>query len=101
MTLAVAINKETVFILFGIDSTVKPVLSLLMLNVSNPSKVTWLEKYADQNAPAVVLPNTNSTSVEEPLPSTKSKLSTGATAGIAVGASAVSFFYSIIIFLLL
>lgn len=79
------------FILFGMDSNKNTILSLLMLNVSNPSKVTWLEKYTDANAAVVVFPDSNTTLVDEVQPVKVSKLSTGATAGIAVGATAVSY----------
>ncbi|KAG2204591.1 hypothetical protein INT47_012650 [Mucor saturninus] len=85
---AVSVNKETVFILFGMDSNKNTILSLLMLNVSNPSKVTWLEKYTDANAAVVVSPDSNTTLVDEVQPVKVAKLSTGATAGIAVGATA-------------
>ncbi|KAG2203959.1 hypothetical protein INT47_007542 [Mucor saturninus] len=96
----VVINYETVFVLFGIDSTEKPILSLLTLNVSDPLNITWIEKYSDPNIAAVVLPNSNSTSVDEPKasvnpkpldepkPITNSKLSAGAIAGITVGVAA-------------
>ncbi|KAG2202470.1 hypothetical protein INT47_013086 [Mucor saturninus] len=82
---AVAINNETLFIVFGKDTASVPTLSVLMLDVKNPSNVTLLEKYVDPTA-VVVPPVANSTTT--PIPEKESKLSTGATAGIAVGASA-------------
>ncbi|KAG2202471.1 hypothetical protein INT47_013087 [Mucor saturninus] len=82
---AVAINNETVFIVFGKDTANVPTLSVLMLDVSNPSNITLMEKYVDPTA-VVVPPVANSTTT--PIPEKESKLSTGATAGIAVGASA-------------
>ncbi|KAI7896273.1 uncharacterized protein EV154DRAFT_492872, partial [Mucor mucedo] len=82
---AVAISKETLFIVFGQDINNEPTLSLLMLDVKNPSNITLMDKYVDPAAIALS-PSSNST-----LSSAKEtedvKLSTGATAGIAVGAS--------------
>lgn len=71
-SLAVVINSETVFIVFGKDTSDLPLLSLLVLNVTNPSNVTLLNNYIDPNAPSVK----------------SSGLSTGATVGIAVGVTA-------------
>ncbi|KAI7871988.1 uncharacterized protein EV154DRAFT_529417 [Mucor mucedo] len=82
---AVAINNETLFIVFGKDTANVPTLSVLMLDVTNPSNITLMEKYVDPTA-VVVPPVANSTTT--PIPENESKLSTGATAGIAVGASA-------------
>ncbi|KAG2203958.1 hypothetical protein INT47_007541 [Mucor saturninus] len=121
---AVVVDNDTVFILFGIDTNEKPILPLLTLNVSNPLKVTWLEKYVS----AAVTPKTNSTSVDESKnstsvdesintksadgstytnstgeakPSTSPKLSTGAIVGIAVGAAVVGVIATIICFCLI
>ncbi|KAI7895692.1 uncharacterized protein EV154DRAFT_494619 [Mucor mucedo] len=112
---AVVVDNDTVFILFGIDTNENPILPLLTLNVSNPLKVTWLEKYVS----AAVMPNTNSTSVDESTNtksadestysnstgeaklSTNSKLSTGAIVGIAVGAAVVGVVATIIYFCLI
>lgn len=68
-------NKNTIFILFGKDAAENSTLSLVMLNGTNPSNVTFLEKYADPNAP---------------MDPKSSKLSTGANAGIGVGVAVVS-----------
>ncbi|KAG2203960.1 hypothetical protein INT47_007543 [Mucor saturninus] len=88
---AVPVNNDTVFIVFGKDPTDSPTISLVMLNVTNPSKITWLEAYADPNAPVITSPNSNSTSPRESdVPEKKASLSTGAIAGISVGAAVIA-----------
>lgn len=72
--LAVPVYNNTLFIVFGRSLTGVAVSSIVTLNVTDPSNISYLSSYVDPNG------------VERPSNSTG--LSTGATAGIAVGAIA-------------
>jgi hypothetical protein len=75
--IAVMVGNETLFILFGKDSTLKGISSVAILNVTDPNHITYIDKYIDPKKNQHTPPNT---SLEE-----WNGLSTGAIAGIAVG----------------
>jgi hypothetical protein len=82
LALAILANKDTLFIVNGIDTVSKVTNLPIVLNISNPSSITYVEKYTDSNAS--LAPNvSNSTQSSEGLGS-------GAIAGIAVGAAVVA-----------
>ncbi|KAI7893663.1 uncharacterized protein EV154DRAFT_600713 [Mucor mucedo] len=90
---ALTINNDTVFIVFGRDDTKNATLVPIMLNVTDPARITLLDKYiippdivsnsTDSNP--VKPSNTNSTETPD---TPKPKLSSGATIGISVGCTA-------------
>lgn len=65
---------------FGKDSSDSPTLSVVVLNVTNPTNVTLVDRYIDPKG-SLIPRITNSKGSE-------TGLSTGAIAGIAVGATA-------------
>ncbi|KAI7889480.1 uncharacterized protein EV154DRAFT_514362 [Mucor mucedo] len=77
---ALVISHETVFMVFGKDSSDSPTLSVVVLNVTNPTNVTLVDRYIDPKG-SLIPRITNSKGSE-------TGLSTGAIAGIAVGATA-------------
>ncbi|KAG2213039.1 hypothetical protein INT47_011188 [Mucor saturninus] len=90
---AVAVDNDTVFIIFGIiEKTKEATLSILMLNVSDPYNVTLNEKYE--------IPK-----VQEALPAEAQGIkqnSVGKTIGIAVGVTAAGLILvAVIIFLII
>jgi hypothetical protein len=80
--LAVIVNNDTIFIVFGREPSDIQTLAVLMLNVTNPLSITLLDKS--------IVPTATSppTSTSEITTNSETKLSTGATVGIAVGATA-------------
>jgi hypothetical protein len=77
--IAILANNETLFIVLGIDGVSAATSLPIALNIANPSAITYLEKYTDPNAPPISNPNTAENN---------DGLSSGAIAGIAVGAAA-------------
>lgn len=71
---AVPVYNDTVFIVFGINLAGVAVSSMITLNVTDPSNILYLSAYVDPN---IVTRS-----------SISHGLSTGATAGIAVGSVA-------------
>lgn len=69
--LAVVITNSMLFIVFGLENETKFADKLLMLDVTNPSKITLMDKFID------------------PSIDSQKRLTTGATIGIGVGVSAV------------
>jgi hypothetical protein len=69
---AVLVNNDSLFIVNGINSQFTTTSTPIVLNISNPRAITYMQTYTD--------PNINS--VEN-----RTSLSSGAIAGIAVGAS--------------
>ncbi|KAG2203961.1 hypothetical protein INT47_007544 [Mucor saturninus] len=77
---AVPVNNDTLFIVFGKDPINVPTLSLLILNVSDTSRITLLNSFVDPNVPAVD-PTTK-------LPYSENyTLSKGAIIGVGVGSA--------------
>lgn len=74
--LAISVNNNTIFIVFGKDGLAVPTTSLLILNTTNPSNITLLENYIDINNASVAILNLDS------------RPSSGAIAGIVVGSIA-------------
>lgn len=74
--------------MFGKNEADLPLLSVVPLNVTDPSNVSYLEAYTDPNAATLSNNGTdnNANSNADSNNSEGSGLSTGATAGIAVGA---------------
>lgn len=66
---AVPVRDDTVFIVFGKGASGFPVSSMIILNVKEPSNISYLSAYFDPNG--VARPNPG--------------LSAGAKAGIAIG----------------
>lgn len=80
--LAVPVYNDTVFVVFGINLAGVAVSSMIALNVTDPSNILYLSAYVDPNAVIRSISNPG--------------LSTGATAGVAVGSVAgVSMTHSI------
>lgn len=77
-------NNDTVFIVFGKDSVNVPTLSLLILNVSDTSRVTLINTFVDPNSPVVDVTSEESSKPENYY------LSKGAIVGIGVGSAIVS-----------
>ncbi|KAG2213035.1 hypothetical protein INT47_011184 [Mucor saturninus] len=79
---AVTITDSMLFIVFGRTADLELAITLLILNVTNPSSITLFDKFID---PATIVP-TNTTS--DSFNATSSKgLTSGAIIGIAVGVS--------------
>ncbi|KAI7895694.1 uncharacterized protein EV154DRAFT_494626 [Mucor mucedo] len=91
---AVPVNNDTVFIVFGKDPINVPTLSLLILNVSDTSRITLLNSFVDPNVPAVD-PTTK-------LPySENHTLSKEAIIGVGVGSALGGIIISFLIFFLI
>jgi hypothetical protein len=81
--LAILANKDTLFIVNGIDAISKVTSLPIVLNISNPSSITYVQKYTDPNVSL-------ESSRDQPYEYDSSEgLSTGAVAGISVGAAIV------------
>lgn len=74
-------NNDSLFIMHGLDGVSTTNTVPIVLNVSNPATISYMEAYTDPNAPLIV------TNDSKGLPS-------GAIAGIAVGASVIVSFIS-------
>lgn len=83
-SIAVAVNNDTVFILWGIDGNRIGVNSILILDVSNPDAITLSENFVDANLPTQELPSAG--------------LNKGAKIGIAVGCAVAVSYVSIGVF---
>ncbi|KAG2213034.1 hypothetical protein INT47_011183 [Mucor saturninus] len=79
---ALNIDNDTVFIVFGKDSLKTATLEPIMLNVTDPSRITLLDRY---NVLAGPISNSTHANSDEASETGKSKLSSGATIGISVG----------------
>lgn len=100
--LAVTINNNLLFVVFGRDFENSMTLDVIMLNVTHPSKITLLDKYIDPDITTIspLLPSSTSSTLSSSAPSAhletslntdtalKPILSSEATIGVAVGASA-------------
>lgn len=75
--IAVLVNNETLFIVMGYNSVDLVTSAPIVLNIADPSNITYVEKYTDPNAPQ-----------DADSEGQSSGLSTGAIAGIAVGSAA-------------
>lgn len=72
MYLAVLVGNDTVFVLFGGDSHFQGTSSVVLLDVTNPTNISYIDTYGN--------PKSKKKS---------SRLSTGETAGIAVASTVV------------
>jgi hypothetical protein len=89
--LAVLANKDSLFIINGLNSVSTVADTPIVLNISNPASISYVEKYTDPN---MLLSINNGTQAAEEKDKSNG-LSTGAIAGIAVGAAVVvSFIYT-------
>jgi hypothetical protein len=87
---AILANKDSLFIVLGLDSISSVTSVPIILNISSPFAITYSEKYTDPNA--FLTPNdsnnNNPNSTKTSQNESSSGLSAGAIAGIAVGAAA-------------
>jgi hypothetical protein len=90
--IAVMVGNETLFIVFGKDTASIATSSAVVLNVTNPNKIVYIDKYfSPMNQD--VLSGVNLTDLPNADPIKPGGLTSGAVAGIAVGSViAVRFF---------
>lgn len=84
----VVLVNNTAFVVFGKDSTNAATNTVLTLDVSNPLNVTYIDKHVNPNIPLYSSQSNQTTQDPQDTKNGGSSLSTGAIAGIAVGAAA-------------
>ncbi|KAI7893670.1 uncharacterized protein EV154DRAFT_549783 [Mucor mucedo] len=82
---ALSINNDTVFIVSGRDSTKNATLVPIMLNVTDPTRISLLDKYT---APYIA-PEESISDPQNSVPEPEPKLSSGVIIGISVGCTAM------------
>lgn len=72
-------NNDSLFIIDGLDGVSTKIAALIVLNVSSPAVIAYMETYTDLNASPIVNDDTNGSK----------DLNPGAIAGISVGVAII------------